>query len=134
MGRPRNCGRCNKPKTKCDCGRPTVMTEKTISKLEDGFLMGFSDEEACLYANISTTPFYEYCKEYPKFKERKELLKKQPLIQAKENMAGFLKSKDKDSTKFYLERKGRDEFATRVEKDVSGGINIIRIDADDEEL
>ena len=110
------------------------MTPETIDKLEQAFMAGFSDEEACLHADISPDTLYTYCKKYPKFSERKELLKKRPLMQAKLNMLGFLKSKDKDSTKFYLERKGRDEFATRVEKDVSGGINIIRIDADDEEL
>lgn len=34
-------------------GRPTKMTQGTIKKLEEAFLRGLSDEEACLYANIS---------------------------------------------------------------------------------
>ena len=36
-----------------DVGRPTVMTAETIEKLEQGFLMGFSDREASLYVGIS---------------------------------------------------------------------------------
>ncbi|WP_230334267.1 hypothetical protein [Streptococcus suis] len=32
-------------------GRPTKMTQGTVKKLEEAFLRGLSDEEACLYAN-----------------------------------------------------------------------------------
>lgn len=32
-------------------GRPTKMTQGTVKRLEEAFLRGLSDEEACLYAN-----------------------------------------------------------------------------------
>ncbi|WP_235480712.1 hypothetical protein [Streptococcus suis] len=56
-------------------GRPTKMTQGTVKKLEEAFLRGLSDEEACLYANISKPTLYDYCKKNPQFSDRKELLK-----------------------------------------------------------
>lgn len=42
-------------------GRPTKMTQGTVKKLEEAFLRGLSDEEACLYADISKPTLYDYC-------------------------------------------------------------------------
>lgn len=86
MARPKNCGRCKKPKTRCKCGRPPVMTKETISKLEEGFGFGYTDAQACLHAGISVTPFYEYIKQNPEFAERKEALKTNTQMIAKRNL------------------------------------------------
>jgi len=94
MARPKLCGRCRKqkrPKGKafkdlpnyCECGRPTKFDQLTILKLEEAFANGLSDEQACAYANVSKTPFYNYQQKNPQFKERKEQLKMRPDIKAK---------------------------------------------------
>jgi Ca2+-binding EF-hand superfamily protein len=56
-------------------GRPTVMTQETIQKLEQAFAFGSTDEEACFYANIGKSTLYDYIKANPEFSERKEALK-----------------------------------------------------------
>lgn len=107
-------------------GRPTVMTEAVLFKLETLFAQGLSDREACLIADISTSAFYNYCEENPDFKERKELLKDKPKIKAKLNIAESIEKGDIDDSKWYLERKAKDEFSTKQE--IAGDINISKLE------
>ena len=108
-------------------GRPTVMTEAVIGKLELLFAQGLSDREACLVADISTTALYDYCTEHPDFAERKELLKDNPKIKAKLNVAeAIIEKKDIDMSKWYLERKAKDEFSTKQE--ISGDLTIKKLE------
>ncbi len=67
-------------------GRPTVMTPDVLRKLEDAFTNAFTDEMACLYAGISKTTLYDYCKENQEFAERKELLKNSPNLKAQHEL------------------------------------------------
>lgn len=93
-------------------GRPTKMTQGTLRKLEELFVRGLSDEEACLLANIGTTTLYDYCKENPEFSERKELLKQRVKIRAKLNISKVIEDGDTDLSKWYLERRDND-FKTK---------------------
>lgn len=96
-------------------GRPTVMTPEVIAKLEEGFMLGLTDLECCLYAGISKDALYDYCNKYPKFSERKEELKKNPSIKAKRNILEAINNGDTDISKWYLERKNKDEFSLKQE-------------------
>jgi hypothetical protein len=89
-------------------GRPTKMTQGTLRKLEELFVRGLSDEEACLLADIGTTTLYDYCKENPEFSERKELLKQRVKIRAKLNISKVIEDGDTDLSKWYLERRDND--------------------------
>jgi hypothetical protein len=64
-------------------GRPTKMTETTVQKLEEAFLMGCTDIEACLFADISRQTLYSYISDNPEFSDRKELLKQNPFMRAR---------------------------------------------------
>lgn len=101
-------------------GRPSKMNDATLKKLEDGFLLGLSDREACIYADIAPQTLYNYCNDHPEYLERKELLKENLKMQAKINIAHEIKSKDTDTSKWYLERKAKDEFSTKQEHTVEG--------------
>ena len=107
-------------------GRPTVMTEAVLSKLEMLFAKGLTDREACLIADISPSALYDYCVENPKFAEQKELLKDKPKIAAKLNIAEAIEAKNIDMSKWYLERKAKDEFSPRQEisADFNSDVNI----------
>lgn len=108
-------------------GRPTVMTEEMIRKLELLFAKGLTDREACLIADLSPSTLYDYCTANPEFAERKELLKEQIKTQAKLNVAeAIVEKKDIDMSKWYLERKARDEFSTKQE--ISGDIKIAKLE------
>src|SRR3990167_6178255 len=65
-------------------GRPPVIDETVLGKLEDAFMNAFTDEMACLYAGINPDTLYEYCKKHPKFTERKERLKITPNLRAQQ--------------------------------------------------
>ena len=96
-------------------GRPTVMTEDVLQKLEYAFMRGLSDVEACVYADICPATLYNYCNDNPDFLERKAVLKEHTKAQAKLNVAEAIEKKDVDVSKWYLERKAKDEFSTKQE-------------------
>lgn len=94
-------------------GRPTVLTPETIRRLEEVFSLGGTDKEACFYAGIGQSTLYDYQKENSEFSERKEALKNKPILKARQTVVASL---DKpESAMWYLERKRKQEFSTRVE-------------------
>jgi len=64
--------------------RPTVVTDDVLSKLNYAFSVGCSDLEACCYAGIGTTTLYRYQEKNEEFRERKNVLKSNPFMKAKE--------------------------------------------------
>ena len=102
-----------KPGPKDKGGRPTIMTDDTIKKLEEVFALGGSDSEACFYANISKQTLYNYQKEHPEFVDRKEALKEKPILKARQTVVRSLDNPDYAFK--YLERKKKDEFSPRQE-------------------
>ena len=98
--------------------RPRKITKETVQKLEEGFLMGLSDQEACIYADIAVSTLYDYCKKHKEFSERKELLKD------KLNVAHGIKKGDINLSLWYLERKCKDEFSPKQEIQHSGTMDI----------
>ena len=116
-----------------EIGRPTVITELTLQKLRDGFCMGLTDIECSLFAGIAVSTLYNYCRENPDFTEEKELLKNQPKIKAKMNLDKAIKEEDRDISKWYLERKSKDEFSLKQE--VNSNINAsVTITEEDKKL
>lgn len=96
-------------------GRPTVMTPEVVNKLIEVFSIGGSDTEACLIAGISRKTLYEYIKDHPEFGDRKEELKEMPKYLARKNITEAISAKDKTISQWYLERKSKAEFSTRIE-------------------
>lgn len=94
-------------------GRPSVVTDLVIQKLEEAFAIGCSDGEACLYANISKGTLYNYQKENKEFLLRKEALKEKPILKARQTVINNLHQPDV-AFKF-LERKRADEFGPRLD-------------------
>ena len=100
-------------------GRPTVMTDSVLQKLEDEFKKGHSDEEACNVADIAIATLYNYQKEHPEFLDRKRMLKSQPNYLAREIIYEKLVKGDSDMAKWYAERKMKDEFSLKQENDIN---------------
>ena len=101
--------------------RPTVMTTETIRKLEAAFSYGCTDTEAALYAGIAVSTLYDYCRENPKFAERKETLKETPFLHARESIFKGLKDDPKFSLEF-MKAKKKGEFAPRTELTGADGV------------
>lgn len=94
--------------------RPTKMTEETIKKLLDAFSYSFTDEEACIYANISPKTLYNYWEKFPEFLQQKEILKKKPNLKAKMNKVKAVNEGNLQESWWWLERKSKDEFSTKT--------------------
>lgn len=95
------------------------MTPETISKLEQAFLLGCGDVEACLYADISKTTLYNYQLENPEFVDRKEQLKENPILIARTTVVREIAEKGDLALKF-LERRKKDEFSTSSDVNLGG--------------
>lgn len=109
------------PKDYEKIGRPTDMTPETIAKLEQAWSIGCSDLEACVFADIGKTTLYNYQNTHPEFVERKEILKERLVLKARTVIADALNNKDENTAKWYLERKKRQEFSTRIENTGADG-------------
>ncbi|MDP2654885.1 MAG: hypothetical protein Q8Q08_12765 [Candidatus Omnitrophota bacterium] len=104
-------------KTRCTCGRgrPLKVTRETVNLLREAFRVGCTDEEATAYAGISPRALYYYMKKYPEFREERERLKQLPTIWARHNVVQAISKGDINRSQWYLERKMKNEFASRTE-------------------
>lgn len=100
--------------------RPTVMTPEVIAKLEEAFTWGVSDVEACLWAGIAPASLYLYQEKHPKFSERKEALKSTPDLYAQRVVTEKIKRGDKDTAKWWLERRKKKLFGNNVDVTTDG--------------
>lgn len=103
-------------------GRPSKMTPEVLNKLEQAFLLGCTDQEACLLADISPNTLNLYQRANPLFYERKLQLKESPTVKARATIVADLDSPE--SAKWYLERKRKDEFSTKTETEATGTITL----------
>ena len=106
-------------------GRKTVMTPEVLSKLEEAFSLGCSDEEACIHADISRMSLHRYQENNPEFCDRKELLKQKLVLKARTNIANKIELGDIEVSKWYVGRKRKSEFSTRQEVTGEDGAMII---------
>lgn len=109
---------------KKEVGRPTIMTDETLNKLEEVFALGGTDKEACFYASISHQTLYDYQKEHPEFVERKEALKERPILKARQTIVKGLDQAD--NAKWFLERKVKGEFSSRTELTGKDGKDLVQ--------
>lgn len=93
-------------------GRPSIISSEVLWKLRAAFLMGFSDQEACVYSKIAPSTLYEYQKFHPEFSEQKRAWKLNPILKARATVYDNL-----DKVKvamWYLERKCPEEFSLKA--------------------
>jgi hypothetical protein len=89
-------------------GRPTVMTEQVLEKLERAYTIGCSDRQACAMANISCQTLYDFQKREPWFKDAKERWKDRQFVKALETIDKSLEN-TRDA-QWFLERKSPETF------------------------
>ena len=73
-------------------GRKPKITQYTLGKLREAFLLGCSDVEACFYAEIHPDTLYDYQKKNPEYTEQKKLLKSNPILLARRTVVDGLKT------------------------------------------
>lgn len=101
--------------TKNKGGRPTKFTPETIAKLEEAFLLGCTDVEACFWAEVSKTALYNYQEKNPEFVDRKERLKSNPFLIARKAIKDAIEAGDAKTAMDFMKNRKSDEFSTRGE-------------------
>ena len=110
---------------KSNAGRPTKMTPKTIGKLEEAFSWGCTDKEATFYAGIHIDTLYEYQKKNPEFVDRKNALKENPILLAKQTVVNKM-TESYGNAMDYLSRKRKDEFGQKNTVDLQGELKLVK--------
>ena len=104
-------------------GRPPIIDEVVLQKLEMAFKVGCSDEEACFYADIGVSTFYEYQAAHKEFAEQKKLWKKRPVLKARQVVVQAIENNDLSTAKWYLEKHSATDFGDKVDVKYSGEVS-----------
>lgn len=105
-----------KDKEKNKGGRPTIMTDSVVAKLEQGFKIGLNDTECCAYAEISRDALYDYQKKHPEFADKKDEWKRNPIAKAKYTI--YKNLDDPNVAKWLLERRD-DDYSNKIKQEVT---------------
>lgn len=106
-------------------GRPTKITPDTVRKLEECFKCDASVAEACAYAGIGRTTYYEECKRNPEFRNNMERVQMYPLIVAKQTLFKGICSGDQKAAPLalrYLELRQPERYTPRRKVETEGDI------------
>lgn len=104
-------------------GRPPVVTQEVVNKLEEVFAIDGSISEACFYAGISRQTYYEWLKLNPEYSDRFEALRERPVLLARQTVIKDLKTPS--GAQWYLSRKRKNEFGGGIEMPTqTGGMNV----------
>ena len=99
------------------------MDTDTVGKLEEAFLWGCTDIEACVYADIHRDTLYAYITKHPEFSDRKETLKTSPTMKAKRIISNDLDDNDSATAHKVLDR------AIGKKLTIEGGNQPLKVDA-----
>lgn len=92
--------------SKSNAGRPTIMTDEVVNKLESIFKIGGTVEEACGYAGITRQTYYNWLEANTDFLTKMESAQKYPDIVAKNIVVDSMtKNKDVTTAKWWLEKR-----------------------------
>ncbi len=101
-------------------GRPKIINNHILQKLEWAFKLGATDREACNEAVISPQTLYNYQAKNPDFLEQKDAWKSSPIFKARKTVVEHLET-DPNLALKYLEKKLPEEFGKRVVAEVIQG-------------
>jgi hypothetical protein len=112
-----------KKQTRALIGRPTVMTDEVIRKLEEAFMMDATDGEACAFAGIGETAYYDEKKRNPEFADRIHRAQQFPFMLAKKTVLNAMKDDDGALALKWLKNRQRDRYHEKVEQEVKGTLD-----------
>lgn len=121
MGRPTKREQTNKK----IAAAVTKLTPEVVKKLEEAFAMDCPVSEACLYAGISRTTYYEWIKLNPELANRFEELRDKPVLKARSTIVQGLDNVG--TAQWYIERKRKAEFTSRQEHTGADGAPLMEL-------
>ena len=94
-------------KKKHPWGRPTVITDEVIQKLESIFRIDWTVWEACSYAWIWTSTYYDHINSNEEFSVKMKAAQDYPYILARKTLMKWIKDWDNRAAIEYLKRRDR---------------------------
>lgn len=79
-----------------------------LQKLENAFLSGMSNTQACILSGISESFFYAVCKNNPQLMEHFAALKENTKMLAKKSIFNAIKNGDIKISQWYLEKNDKE--------------------------
>ena len=98
-------------RTKKD-GRPSVINEDILRKIEAALATGFSISAACHFSGISTSTFYEHKASNQEFADRVRWAEEWATYKARQVVLQAIENGDVQIAKWYLSVKARNEFGS----------------------
>jgi hypothetical protein len=98
----------------------TKQTPEVIAALKYALGVGCTVLEACTYAGISETTYYEWKSQDCEYAKELDRLRQEPILKAKQTV--FDNLGEVKTAQWYLERKCKDEFSLKVENSITGEI------------
>lgn len=114
------CTNCDKVKGtrqegECLCGRPSVFSKATLSKLEEGAMLDLNNRELSIYAEVNYNTLNWFLQRNEAFWQRLKTLKSTPGLKAKKNIISALDEWGLWVSTRLLERKQKAEYSLRQE-------------------
>jgi hypothetical protein len=97
--------------------------EDVIAQCKEIWAIGGSDAEAALFAKISASSLSRYMDANKDIKDLRNALQQNPVLKARRTIEAKLS--DVETAKWYLERKRKEEFASRSEVTGKDGERLI---------
>lgn len=104
---------------------PYKYNDKTVAKLVAAFNNGYNISEACHYASIDRTTYYDWIKAMDGFEALMDQAKELPNRLAKETVMTAIKDGDTNSARWWLDRRDP-EFKPKAELDNQVGLKETR--------
>lgn len=95
-------------------------TPEVLRLLKYAFGIGCTIREACIYAGIGETTYYEWREADEKLASEIDKLRQDPVLKAKQVLIDSIKDGDVNTVKWFLERKKKDEFSIKQETMITG--------------
>lgn len=97
--------------------RPKTVDDEVLRKLEESFSWGCNNRDACVYADIPESTFYDYVRANPEFSERIQVLRAKPVLEARKIVMEAMKDDPKLAWQ-YLQKARAEEFGeVRLKKE-----------------
>lgn len=117
-------------------GRPTVFDEEVVALLVASLQNGLNITQSCLQAGISRDAYYDRVNKDTDFSDKMSIAQEYGSMKARQNLLEAISNKDKEVSKWYLERKDP-EFKPKQETTVDyakEALSKLHIEGDIDEL
>ena len=89
-------------------GRPKAITIEQLHDLERATTWGWSVKEACAFADIAQSTFFDYQRKHPDFRRKLSFLREYPVLAAKRVVAEAVANGDVATSRWFLERRSEE--------------------------